>query len=788
MAGEISEPYKKWLATNMALGCDRVELLRKAAAQGFDIWRIAGFLELSGADIPSELRPETPVDQRILVQIASYRDPECRETIDNLFRQALHPERVYVAICWQHLAGDPEPVHRDRDYGDRVRLIAVDAHDSQGVCWARRMTQHLWTGEEFTLVTDSHMRFIPGWDAAYIAELERCPSDKPLLSCTPASYVPPNDLERDPKPTLRRPDFFNNQGEMRCKGLTFDRAPDAPIRGAFIAAGFMFSRAEVIREVPYDPYCYFNQEEVLYSIRLWTHGWDVYHPSLVTAYHYYFTPKVETKALHWKDSARWTDYQKRGLERFNYLTEHDSRAGVDSLSELRTYGLGNERSLDGFQLFTGVDFRAKKISLWALQCGFISGLREFLSGEIHIPELFKEAAAEKVQSQILDPADLIGTTLVVGGFLPWLRLTDIKDRPRTLQLYAGANCLITFTPVDRFAETLKAFGTADRSILAGNHHKIWVLIDTGTPSPETRAEILDLIKAGRLPEESVWLMDGAAPIPHIRSIARDVERKGPHVVCSDRNLKITACHALDIDGADAQTDNREIFDTASRVLSRDWTRLGNRGDTQAPAPVLLVERVLPPELCERLISLWREGRKFTGRVGSGDRSVVNKQAKRRSDVHPSREICAELDTILASTLLPEIRKVFGLEITNREMYKVGVYDSSDGGFFLQHRDNHEEELQHRRVALTLNLNDDFEGGELSFPEYADQGYKPGAGSCVVFPCALMHQANPVRSGTRFMLVTFMFEKADEIRRRRYCERHGRSHNADLFEWTHGGAR
>jgi len=115
LAGEISEPYKQWLATNMALGCDRVELLRKAAAQGFDIWRIADFLELSGAEVPAELRARDTAQQRILVQIASYRDPECRETIDNLYRQAIHPERVHVAICWQHLDGDPEPVHPDRD-------------------------------------------------------------------------------------------------------------------------------------------------------------------------------------------------------------------------------------------------------------------------------------------------------------------------------------------------------------------------------------------------------------------------------------------------------------------------------------------------------------------------------------------------------------------------------------------------------------------------------------------------------------------------------------------------
>lgn len=787
MAGEISEPYKQWLTTNMTLGCDRVELLRKASARGFDIWRIANFLGLSGQDVPVILRPDETADQRILVQIANYRDAECAETIDNLYNQAFWPERVYVAICWQHRDGDPEPFYRDRPYAERVRLIAVDAEDSQGVCWARRMTQHLWAGEEFTLVTDSHMRFIPGWDDAYIGELARCPSDKPLLSCTPASYVPPNELEADPKPTLRRPDFFNDQGEMRCKGLTFEPPADTPstgpIRGAFIAAGFIFSRGEVIREVPYDPYCYFNQEEVLYSVRLWTHGWDVFHASFVTAYHYYFTGDAATKALHWKDSARWTEYQTRGLERFNYLTEHDSRASVAALAELETYGLGRARSLDAFQLFTGVDFRNKKVSRWALQCGFIPGLETYISGDIHIPELADENTAQAVSARLLDPRDLVAKTLIPGAFMPWLRFKDVDGGNRTLQLYAGTNCLISFLPIDRFEPVMQVSQGAGAALTRGNHYKITVLVGPGAPTPPQLESIEQTITAHGLARESIWLMDSEAADPHIRSIARDTLEDAPRMVTLDRNLRITACHGLDIEGDDSESDNREVFARLAESLGQGAARPGSAADTQAP--VLLVENILPRELREELIALWREGRKFTGRVGSGDQSIVNKQAKRRSDVHPSMEICAKLDAVLGATLLPEIRKVFGLEITNREMYKVGVYDASDGGFFLRHRDNHEEDLAHRRVALTLNLNDDFEGGELSFPEYESAGYKPGAGSCVVFPCALMHQANPVRSGTRFMLVTFMFERADEIRRRAYCDRHGRPHNAELFEWTRG---
>ena len=781
MVGEISEPYKRWLTTNMDLGCDRVELLRKAAARDFDIWRIVEYLGLTGEDVPPDLRPNEPAGQRIFVQIASYRDPECRETIDNLFKQALWPERVYVSICWQHLDGDPEPFHRDRGYADRVRLVAVDANDSQGVCWARRMTQHLWSGEEFTLVTDSHMRFISGWDEAYISELQKCPSEKPMLSATPAGYTPPDILERNPKPTVRRPDFFSEQGEMRCKGLTLRSNPDLPLKGAFVAAGFMFSRSEVIQEVPYDPYCYFNQEEVLYSIRLWTHGWDVYHPSFVTAYHYYFNEKSDAKALHWKDSSAWEQYQVRGLERFNYLTEHSPHASLDALAEVRTYGLGRERSLDQFQLFTGVDFRRKRISFPALQCSFISGLEKYLPGEIHIPELSRDEGVGSVGSQIFDPADLVRKTLVTDAFLPWLTLSDVEGKSRTLQLYAGANCMITFLPVDRISDAMRIFKSAGAALLRGEHHCIWALVGPGTPSPEARSEIAEVVQSLGLVRESVWILDSEAIDPHLRSIARDVAGLGPQVVLLDRNLKVTARHTLDLDESKPKARTRKAFKQLAETLSSHPAKA--EASINSHAPVLLVENVLKPEICEELISIWRDGRKFTGRVGSGDRSVVNKQAKRRSDVHPSLETCGKLDTLLASTLLPEIKKVFGFEITNREMYKIGVYDASDGGLFLQHRDNHEEELAHRRVALTLNLNSNFEGGELNFPEYGTYGYKPMTGSCVVFPCALMHQAYPVRSGTRFMLVTFMYERSDEEQRRIYCERHGKAHNAELFEWA-----
>ena len=43
----------------------------------------------------------------IFVSIPAYRDPECQYTIIDLFQKAVHPERIFVGVCWQaHGSGE----------------------------------------------------------------------------------------------------------------------------------------------------------------------------------------------------------------------------------------------------------------------------------------------------------------------------------------------------------------------------------------------------------------------------------------------------------------------------------------------------------------------------------------------------------------------------------------------------------------------------------------------------------------------------------------------------------
>ncbi len=325
----------------------------------------------------------------IFLSIASYRDPECPWTVEDAFAKAKHPERVFIGICEQD---DPAGA-KDCCKGPRkghVRRKRFHWKESQGVCWARHQAQQLWDGEDYVLSIDSHMRFIPNWDELLIRQLEECPSPKPVLSNHPAAYKPPHDLDCNATPTILRAQPYSLQGDLRICGVNLDRAPQAPLRGAFCSAGFIFARSDFIREVPYDPYLYFDQEEISLAARLFTHGFDIYSLKNILLFHYYRHaqhPDAGQPSLHWQDHSGWLRLQERARKRLNHLLGHTTSENPEVVQDLEKYGLGAARSLAEYESFCGVDFKRRNVSERALRCGYIEQLGSFLEKPIYVPQL-----------------------------------------------------------------------------------------------------------------------------------------------------------------------------------------------------------------------------------------------------------------------------------------------------------------------------------------------------------------------------------------------------------------
>jgi predicted 2-oxoglutarate/Fe(II)-dependent dioxygenase YbiX len=182
------------------------------------------------------------------------------------------------------------------------------------------------------------------------------------------------------------------------------------------------------------------------------------------------------------------------------------------------------------------------------------------------------------------------------------------------------------------------------------------------------------------------------------------------------------------------------------------------------APILFLPRVFEPELCRHLIGLYEakggEESGFMREIGGKTMGVTDPGFKRRKDYNiEDHDLISALKARFLRRVVPEIAKVHQFKVTRMERYIVSCYAAEDGGHFSAHRDNTTKGTAHRRFAVSVNLNDDFEGGEVSFPEYGPRSFKAPPGGAVVFSCSLLHKVSKVTKGRRFAFLPFLYDDA-----------------------------
>ena len=190
---------------------------------------------------------------------------------------------------------------------------------------------------------------------------------------------------------------------------------------------------------------------------------------------------------------------------------------------------------------------------------------------------------------------------------------------------------------------------------------------------------------------------------------------------------------------------------------------------ETPAPVLVLPNVFEADFCRRLISVYeQQGGEESGvmrEVNGRTYGVQDHTHKRRRDCVIREEgLIQQIKARIVRRVNPEIRKVYSFHVTRMERYLVGCYAARDGGHFRPHRDNTTKATAHRRFAISINLNADFEGGEVSFPEYGRRQFKAPPGGALIFPGSILHAVARVRRGMRYAFLPFVYdEEAARIR-------------------------
>ncbi|MDE3129220.1 MAG: hypothetical protein KGL38_14515, partial [Gemmatimonadota bacterium] len=305
----------------------------------------------------------------IFIQIAAYRDPQLGPTLRDAMGQANDPSRLHFCIAWQHDDDEcRDALLATLPAASKVTVLDIPYRESRGACWARHQIQQHYQGEAYTLQLDSHHRFVRGWDDVCIGMLEQLRAtgvEKPLLT----AYLPSFDPDNDPAGRVDVPwhlafDRFIPEGAVFFRPAAIadwqDRAQ--PMRSRFYSAHFAFTVGAFAREVQHNPEYYFHGEEISISVRAYTHGYDLFHPHRLVAWHEYTR---KGRAKHWDDHANWWSVNAESHGHNRLLFGMDEYAGQPALvaeAQRGPYGFGSARSLEEYERFAGLCFRRRAVT------------------------------------------------------------------------------------------------------------------------------------------------------------------------------------------------------------------------------------------------------------------------------------------------------------------------------------------------------------------------------------------------------------------------------------------
>jgi hypothetical protein len=307
---------------------------------------------------------------KIFIQIASYRDPQLVPTIEDMIAKAKHPENLTFGLCWQY--DETEPVDMF-DGNPQFRVSKHHYSESQGLGWARHITNTLYDNEEYTLQIDSHHRFVQDWDVIVLEDFNQAlmVADKPIITtyCTP--FDPTADESTwNPVPCLMSQyEFSADRLLMSMPWFIRDyKEKKKVIRSRTLSGHFYFTYGKFVTEVPYDPDIYFGgyTEETTLSVRAFTNGYDFFSPYRMVMWHEYtrnYRPK------HWDDHGKESQTKKTSGERDIFARNKTRQLfGTQNYGiDMGEYDLGNVRSLHDYEVYGGFDFKKCLIQEYTLK-------------------------------------------------------------------------------------------------------------------------------------------------------------------------------------------------------------------------------------------------------------------------------------------------------------------------------------------------------------------------------------------------------------------------------------
>jgi len=305
---------------------------------------------------------------KIFISIASYQDPLLGATLKSAFEKSNKPENLIFGVCDQSSV----PLNlKSIKFNNQIIYEHIDPLHSKGPCWARSKIQKNFSNEDYYLQIDSHMQFEEGWDSYLIKYIKKIQSidteihQKPIITCYPRSFdvidMESNKFELNKSDNnthtiaYREDAMFIKENFCRQIGSI---ANTEISHGYLIAAGFLFTTKEFVKQIPYDPDFYFYGEEISLMLRAFTRGFGIFHLPAVPIFHLYADISEIKRKLHWDEAednkrvTRWYEREEKSITKLNDIINNK----IEGI-----FGLGNIRTMQDYEFLSGVDLINKEI-------------------------------------------------------------------------------------------------------------------------------------------------------------------------------------------------------------------------------------------------------------------------------------------------------------------------------------------------------------------------------------------------------------------------------------------
>lgn len=298
----------------------------------------------------------------IFVQIPSYRDWELANTIQDCLQKSSGNNKIVFGVHNCIFSKDKIPL----DFGKaKVSYIESISPNNVGVLKSRKLANSLYSGEDYYLQIDAHMRFVKDWDEILINDhnyYKTLGIKKPLLTQYPGNF------QYDNPPNYKNPPYFqtcvvfcqfpNQFTETLIPSQTAETAKPQCGFHYSISGAFVFTDGNYSKIVPNDKIVFWG-EELLTAARSFTHGYDIVIPRKFIVWHLYASgrPFEHIKRHHaWQDFPElWQEMD--AVSKAEYMSIFTERRISDD-------ALGTERTLEEFEEFTGLNFADRTIKCW----------------------------------------------------------------------------------------------------------------------------------------------------------------------------------------------------------------------------------------------------------------------------------------------------------------------------------------------------------------------------------------------------------------------------------------